>query len=84
MSKTIESVKISEGGRIVIPAAFRKQLGLCIGDDVFFEVDDGYLKLSTRAQGLKRAQAIVRKYLQGQPSLADELIAERHAEAARE
>ena len=84
MSKATSSVKLSKSGRIVIPVAFRKQLGLSIGDDVFFEVEDGCLKLSTRAQGLKRAQEIVGRYIEGGTSIVDELIAERHAEAARE
>ena len=69
----------------MIPAAFRKELGLKPGDDLLIELEDGCLRLRTRAQGLKRAQEIVGKYLgRGGPSMADELIAERHAEAARE
>lgn len=84
MSQQTETVRISDGGRIVIPAAFRKELGLQTGDDVVLELEDGCLRLSTRAQGLKRAQEIVRRYITGGPSLVDELIAERHADAARE
>lgn len=79
-----ETVKISKGGRIVIPAAFRKQMGLHTGDDVVLELEDGCLRLSTRADGLKRAQAIVREYVKTDSSIVDALIAERHAEAARE
>lgn len=84
MAKHTEIVKVSDGGRIVIPAAFRKELDLHVGDDVVVELEGGSLRLCTRREGLRRAQEILRKYLQGGPSLADELIAERHAEAARE
>ena len=85
MAQRTQTVKVSASGRIVIPAAFRKELGLRTGDDLLIQFEDGCLHLRTRAQGLKRAQEIVGKYLgRGGPSMADELIAERHAEAARE
>ena len=38
----------------------------------------------TRAEAIRRAQEIVAKYLGGERSLVDELIAERRAEAASE
>ncbi len=84
MTTRTEIVKISEGGRIVIPAAFRKELGLQIGDDVVLEMDHCAIRLSTRREGLTRARETLGKYLQGDPSPVEEFIAERHAEAARE
>ena len=85
MAQRTKTVKVSAGGRIVIPAAFRKELGLRTGDDLLIEFEDGCLRLRTRAQGVKRAQEIAGSYLvRGGPSLVDELIAERHAEAAGE
>ena len=44
----------------------------------------GALILETREQGLRRAQALVRKYIPEGAVLSDELIAERRAEAARD
>ncbi len=84
MPKRTETVTISEGGRIVIPAAFRKALDLSVGDVVVLELDDDTLRLQPRAQRVQ--QALDRLYVQvkGGPSLVDELIAERRAEAARE
>lgn len=74
---------MSEGGRIVIPAAFRRALNMKPGDDVILEFEDGELRVRTRAAGIRRAQEILGKYLTG-PSPVDELIAERRAEAARD
>ncbi|MEO6042298.1 MAG: AbrB/MazE/SpoVT family DNA-binding domain-containing protein [Tepidiformaceae bacterium] len=61
MAQRTNTVKVSAGGRIVIPAAFRKELGFKPDDDLLIELEDGCLRLRTRAQGLKRAQEIVGK-----------------------
>lgn len=72
-------------GRTVIPAALREQLGIKDGDQLIWEIRDGELVVSTRVAQLRRAQALFRKYVPADaPSLADELIAERRAEAQRE
>ncbi len=72
-------------GRTVIPAALREQLGIRDGDQLIWEVREGELVVTTRKARLRRAQALFRKYVPADtPSLADELIAERRAEAARE
>lgn len=77
-------VKISEGGRIVIPADFRRSLGLEIGDDVIVRLEDRALRVLSVREGIRQAQEMLRPYLPKDRSLADELIAERRAEAARE
>ncbi len=78
-------VRISPGGRVVIPAEFRKALGVGIGDDMVIELKGEELRLRSRQAAIKRVQAMVRKYLPDESrSLADELIAERREEAARE
>ena len=43
--------------------------------------EEGSLVLETREQGLRRARALVRKYIPEGVSLSDELIAERRLEA---
>jgi AbrB family looped-hinge helix DNA binding protein len=81
------SVRISEGGRIVIPAEYRRQLGLEIGDEVILHLDGQELRLFSRLQGIRRAQEIVRQYSSHRPDgplASDELIAERRREAERE
>ena len=78
------ATKVDRHGRIVIPAEYRRALGLREGDPVMVQLDDGELRVLTRAQAIRRAQAIVAKYVPPGRSLVDELIAERRAEAARE
>lgn len=77
-------MKMSEGGRVVIPAEIRQSLGIKEGDIVLFEERDGEVMLTTRKARLARARALVRKYVPEDVSLADELIAERRAEATHE
>lgn len=76
--------KVAEGGRIVIPAEFRRALGLDVGDEVILDLAEGQLTLLTPQQAVKRAQELVRRYVPRGRRLADELIAERRTEAARE
>ncbi len=69
---------------MVIPAEFRKQLGIKPGDEVQIDLAEDHMRLSTRTMALRRAQEIVRRYVPAGVSLADELIRERREEAARE
>jgi AbrB family looped-hinge helix DNA binding protein len=77
-------VRIAPGGRVVIPAEFRKALGVGIGDDMVMELTDGELRLRSFDAALKRVREIVRRYVPAGVSLAGELIRERREEAARE
>ena len=77
-------VRIGDGGRLVIPAHLRRELGLKAGDDVVLEVENGELRVRSLRDAIARAQALVRRYLPEGRSLADELIAERRREAERE
>ncbi len=76
--------RLSEGGRIVIPAEFRRALDLEIGDEVILDLVEGQLTVLTPQQAIKRAQGLVRKYVPEGHGLVEELIAERRAEAAGE
>ena len=78
------STKVANGGRLVIPAEFRRELGLEVGDEVIIRVEDGELRILTRGEAVKRAQKKVRQYVKQGRSLVDELGAERRAEAGRE
>ena len=76
--------KIAEGGRVVIPADYRRALGLKIGDEVIVRITDGEVHILTRAQALKKAQTLVRKHVPKQKSLVRELLGERRSEDAHE
>jgi AbrB family looped-hinge helix DNA binding protein len=75
-------MKVSEGGRVVIPAEIRQFMAIKEGDTVLWELHDGVATLTTRLAQLKQAQAIVRKHVPAGVSLVDELITERRAENA--
>jgi len=74
--------RVNENGRVVIPASFRKRLGIRAGDEVVLQVHDDELRITTLKQNLERAQRLVRNHVKPGASLVDELIAERR-EAAR-
>jgi AbrB family looped-hinge helix DNA binding protein len=76
--------KIGEGGRIVIPANIRRAMGVGVGDELLLRVEDGELRAATRRAALKKAQAIVRRFVPEGVLLSDELIADRRREAAVE
>jgi AbrB family looped-hinge helix DNA binding protein len=80
--ETEARTRINENGRVVIPASFRKALGINAGDEVVLRIQDDELRITTLKRRLERAQRIVRKHVKPGTSLADELIAERR-EAAR-
>ena len=75
--------KLGQGGRVVLPAQFRKALGVETGDDLILSLRDGEVRIFTRQQAIRRAQGMLKHLAPGR-SLVDELIAERRAEAANE
>lgn len=82
MSESEARTRINENGRVVIPASFRKALGIRAGDEVVLRLEDDELRITTLRQRLEQARRRVRKYVKPGRSLADELLAERR-EAAR-
>ena len=75
-------MRVNENGRVVIPADFRKRLGIRVGDEVVLQIQDDELRITTLKRNIERAQRLVRKHAKPGTSLVDELIAERR-EAAR-
>lgn len=80
--ETETRLRVNENGRVVIPAPFRKALGINIGDEVVLRIEDDELRITTLKHRLARAQRLVRKHVKSGTSLVDELIRERR-EAAR-
>jgi AbrB family looped-hinge helix DNA binding protein len=77
-------LKLSENGRVVIPAHVRKDLGVESGGEILLERQkDGY-RLTTRRQRIREAQETIRRYIKPGVSLVDELIAERREAAKHE
>lgn len=76
--------KVDQSGRIVLPAELRNELGIAPGDTVNLVKDETGLHVQTPQQALKALQEYFRKIVPPGVNLADELIAERRAEAERE
>ena len=76
--------KVSEGGRVVIPAELREKYHIEVGDSVVWRDEGDGLRLFSRRNGIRRAQQVLAKYRRPGESAVDELIRERRDEAARE
>jgi len=76
--------RVNENGRVVIPASYRKALGINAGDEVVLRIEDHELRITTLKQRIEQARQRVRKYVKPGRSLADELIGERRRAAKRE
>ncbi|MBI3646446.1 MAG: AbrB/MazE/SpoVT family DNA-binding domain-containing protein [Acidobacteriales bacterium] len=77
-------MRVNENGRVVIPASFRKALGINAGDEIVLRIEDDELRIMTLKRRLERAQQRIRRYIEPGRSLVDELIAERREAAKRE
>ena len=80
----VDKARMSENGRIVVPAGIRKAMQLKGGEELTLLLDENGLHIQTIRQKIARAQAIARQRPVPGRSLVDELIAERREEAKRE
>ncbi len=78
------TTKVDSNGRLFIPAEYRRELGLEPGDRVVVELEGDELRIVPHAEALRRVRELIARHVPKERSLADELIAERRAEAARE
>jgi bifunctional DNA-binding transcriptional regulator/antitoxin component of YhaV-PrlF toxin-antitoxin module len=79
------SVRVEKSGRILIPVAVCRKLGLKEGkSDLLLDVDETPVGVMTRAQALARVQEWAARYAKPGRVVSEELIAERRREAARE
>ena len=79
------TARLEKSGRILIPAAVRRQLGLSEGSQVLVKVEEsGALQVTTRSQALAKVREEIRKYIPAGQDLAEALIRDRRAEIERE
>lgn len=78
--------KVIAGGKIVIPAELRREIGIEEGDSLVIERNPGGgLVLKTYLQVVRETQARFRAMLKpGVGDLVESLIADRRAEGARD
>ena len=77
-------VRVGPQGRVVIPARLRDELHLAQGEVLVAHVEGERLVLERRQAVLDRLRAAFSATVPRATNLADELIADRRAEAARE
>ena len=77
--------RIGRDGQLVIPAEYRRALGVEVGDTVVLRLEDGELRVFTIELAIRGIQDAVRRYRRDDEApWSEQLIAERRAEAARE
>jgi len=79
-----QAVKIIDGGKLIIPAAFRRKLGIDTRDTVVVELGEDGLHVRSLSSAVRLAQQIVREFVPDEADLAEELIEDRRAEAEHE
>jgi AbrB family looped-hinge helix DNA binding protein len=77
-------LKVDAAGRVLIPAEMRASMGLSEGGSVLAWLEQGELHVVGTEVAAKQAQQIARSLIGGDIRLAEELIADRRAEARRE
>ncbi|MBN1369815.1 MAG: AbrB/MazE/SpoVT family DNA-binding domain-containing protein [Dehalococcoidaceae bacterium] len=76
--------KIHEGGRLVIPAPYRKAMGLKPGDEVLVFMEEGEIRVVSLRQSIQQAQGFIKCYNPEGRTLSEELLKDRREEASRE
>jgi AbrB family looped-hinge helix DNA binding protein len=74
-------VNVTPNGRMSLPAAIRKRLGLQRGGAVFVEETAEGVILRTASQAVSRAQAIARKYADHPDASVDAFLARRRVDS---
>ena len=79
------TVVLDGAGRLVLPAAVRKELGLKLGSQLVLSVEGQVVTLTPMREAIRRAQAILAPHRpKDGHSVANDLVAERRAEVVRE
>ena len=76
--------RVNENGRIIIPAAFRKALGIEVGDEIVLRIQGDELRITTQQRRIQRARRRARQYVKPGTSLVNELLTERREAAKNE
>jgi AbrB family looped-hinge helix DNA binding protein len=79
-----ETVILGESGRIVLPAAIRKELGLEPGERLTVLLDDGEIRIFNQKMILEKVRARIIKERGTLKGILDEFLKERREEARRE
>jgi bifunctional DNA-binding transcriptional regulator/antitoxin component of YhaV-PrlF toxin-antitoxin module len=79
------TLRVDSQGRIALPSWWRKEQSVSPASELHVTQNaEGGLVIETREQGLRRARALVRKYIPEGEMLSEDLLADRRREAERE
>lgn len=76
--------RLGENGRVVIPAEFRKLLGLKVGDPLVVRLDEDGLRIESRRAAVRAAQRMIRERVPKGELLTERLFNMRRAETGDE
>ncbi len=79
-----ETAVLGESGRIVLPAAIRKEFALKAGDRLTFSVKGNRIEILSMDMALNEIRASIIEQRGSLEGLLDEFLEERHEEARRE
>lgn len=79
-----ETVTMGESGRIVLPAAIRKEFGIKPGERLTVIADQGEIRIFSRKMILESVRARILEKRGTLKGILDEFIEERHEQARRE
>ena len=76
-----KTATIAPGGRLIIPAAFRKKMDLAVGDEVILKFTHDMIQVFNVHHAVQHAQNLVKQYNPKRKSIVSELLQERKAES---
>lgn len=78
------TVRVSEAGRLNLPAQLRREVGLEHGGPVVIRVEDGEIRIRTARAVMEELQAFAQERLAGSGDSVDQFLADRRQAAASE
>jgi AbrB family looped-hinge helix DNA binding protein len=78
-----EKLKLGDGGRFVIPAAMREELGVKPGEDLILCIENGELRVRSWLRNLRRIQSELSALKEPGESVVDDFLRERREEQRR-
>lgn len=76
-------IRVGENGRLILPQAVRKAMGLQGDTKVILTLENDEVRLSPVGHGVARARALYRQHAKAERS-TDDFLADRKAEAAHD
>jgi len=76
-------IRVAENGRLILPQAVRKAMGLQGETKVILTLENDEVRLSPVGHGVARARALYRQHAKGKRT-TDNFLADRKAEAAHD